>query len=760
MRILFLLLGLLLAPPALAQGFDLPGLAGDAEGYERGLARRFPAGATPAQRAAAEQRGAQAERAANWSAAAAAWEARIAGGEARPEHWLALARAQLQQSPPDANRALQAAWQNFQVVPGGAPEIPSLLLMAEALQRLDRPAQQQQALAAVIERAPNEPRFRQLLAEARRAAGLLVARINTEAEAEPARACVAFTTPPARRTDWQPQDWVRAEPPLPGLAVVREGDALCAVGLPHGRTTRLILRAGLPGEDGLRLLRDTPVPVAMPNRTPRIIFDSSAFLLPRGQAPWIGVATVNLPAVTLRVVRLTERVLVPFGRDWQPGQGLDGAAAEDPSESWGRVVWEGRADFAAFEPNRLQRHALPLPDALRTAGPGLYALVARPADGARGRAVALPVMVTDLGLTAWRSPQGLAVQARGLSGGRPEAGVRVRLLATSNDILAEAETGADGLARFAAPLLRGTGPMAPKAIHASKRAAVGSADGDAAVGSADGDDDLVALDLEAASFDLSDRGAGGAPHPGPLDAFVWLDRGIYRPGETVRAAALLRDGGGVLDLPARLRVRRPNGSIFAEAVPPREPGGAILWPIPLAGGAPAGVWTLEVLADPAAPPIGRAEFRVDAFVPERLEVKAGPVSGPLVPGTALPLPVSACFLYGAPGAGLTGTAELRLQAVRSPFAAYQDFLFGLADEEFAPDLLSFDIDALDAEGNGAVALALPRAPDTTRPLRAEVAVSIDEPGGRASRKRFSGLALSSRGRSRGGSDRGSRSLGC
>ena len=144
----------------------------------------------------------------------------------------------------------------------------------------------------------------------------------------------------------------------------------------------------------------------------------------------------------------------------------------------------------------------------------------------------------------------------------------------------------------------------------------------------------------------------GAPHPGPLDAFAWLDRGIYRPGETVQAAVLLRDGGGApLDIPARLRVRRPNGSVFAEQVPARQPGAAVLWPIPLPAGAPAGVWTLEVLADPAAPPIGRAEFRVDAFVPERLEVTAGPAPGPLVPGQPLVVPVAARFLYGAPGAG-------------------------------------------------------------------------------------------------------------
>ena len=684
MRLLLLLLGLLCAAPALhAQGFDLPGLSRDAETWQRDLTRRYPAGATAQQKVAAEQRAAQAERAGNWAAAAQAWEDRVAGGDPRPEHWLSLGRAQLQKTPPDANRALQAGWMNFQGVAAGAPEIPSLLLMAEALQRLDRPAQQIQALNAVLERAPDNLRYRQMLADARRAAGLLVARINTEAEAEPARACLAFTVPPARRTDWQPQDWVRAEPPIPGLAVVREGDQICVAGLPNGATTRLLLRAGLPGEDGLRLNRDTTLRVAMPNRAASIIFDASRFLLPRGQAPQIGLATINLSALSLRVVRVTERNLVPFGRNWSPGQAVDSWTAEDMPDTWGRTIWDGRIELPQFEANRIQRHAIPLPEALRTAGPGLYALVVKPADGARGRAAALPIMVTDLGITAWRSPQGLAAQLRGLGAGQPLPGARVRLMATNNDILAEAETGPDGLVRFAAPLLRGQGPMAPKALQASLG------------------DDLVQLDLEAAAFDLSDRGATGTGHPGAIDAFAWLDRGIYRPGETVQAAALLRDGGGApLDIPARFRLRRPNGSVYAEAVPARSPGAAILWAIPIGGSAPAGVWTLEVLADPTEPPIGKVEFRVDAFVPERLEVKAGPAPGPLVPGQVLSLPVSARFLYGAPAAGLTGEAELRLQALRSPFEQYKDFLFGLVDEAFAPDLIPFDIEALDDQGNG------------------------------------------------------------
>ncbi|MBY0336085.1 MAG: alpha-2-macroglobulin family protein, partial [Acetobacteraceae bacterium] len=560
--------------------------------------------------------------------------------------------------------------------------------------------------------------LRQRLADARRAAGLLVTGINIEPEAEPARACFRFTFPPARRADWQPADWVRAEPAIPGLAVTREGDALCVVGLPYGQPTRVTLRQGLPAEENQRLPRDMAFNLNVPDRAPRLGFDNRAFILPRGQEARVPLALMNIWSARMQVVRVTERNLVPLTRDWRLGEALESWTAAELPETWGRTIWDGAVDLPAGESNRLRRVALPLPPEIRQAGPGLYMLLVRPTDGGanqRSLIAAQPVIVTDLGLTAWRGAGGLAVQARGLASARAEAGVRVALLSRSNDILAEAETGPDGLVRFDAPLLRGQGPMAPVALHASRG------------------DDLVSLDLEAASFDLSDRGADGRPHPGPLDAFLWLDRGIYRPGETAQVMALLRDAGGrPLDLYTRLRLRRPNGQIAAEhTANPRE-GGAVHWPVALPASAPVGLWTVEAYGDPGLPPIGTATLRVDAFVPERLAVEAGPAPGPLVPGRPLNLPVVARFLYGAPAAGLTGSAELRLQADRSPFSELPGFLFGLEDETFAPDLITAELPELDAEGRATLPLRLERAPDTTRPLKGELTISVEEPGGRAS----------------------------
>ena len=45
------------------------------------------------------------------------------------------------------------------------------------------------------------------------------------------------------------------------------------------------------------------------------------------------------------------------------------------------------------------------------------------------------------------------------------------------------------------------------------------------------DGDYAFLDLSTAAFDLTDRGVKGRIAPGPIDAFAYTDRGVYRAGE-------------------------------------------------------------------------------------------------------------------------------------------------------------------------------------------------------------------------------------
>jgi hypothetical protein len=72
--------------------------------------------------------------------------------------------------------------------------------------------------------------------------------------------------------------------------------------------------------------------------------------------------------------------------------------------------------------------------------------------------------------------------------------------------------------------------------------------------------DFSFLDLRRSAFDLTDRGVGGREAPGPIDAFLYTERGVYRPGETVQSTAMLRDRvGAAVSSPLTLVATRPDG---------------------------------------------------------------------------------------------------------------------------------------------------------------------------------------------------------
>mgnify|MGYP000946539455 CR=1 FL=1 len=55
------------------------------------------------------------------------------------------------------------------------------------------------------------------------------------------------------------------------------------------------------------------------------------------------------------------------------------------------------------------------------------------------------------------------------------------------------------------------------------------------------DPDYAFLDLTTAAFDLSDRGVSGREQSGALEAFIFPERGVYKPGETIHLTAIVRD---------------------------------------------------------------------------------------------------------------------------------------------------------------------------------------------------------------------------
>ena len=140
------------------------------------------------------------------------------------------------------------------------------------------------------------------------------------------------------------------------------------------------------------------------------------------------------------------------------------------------------------------------------------------------------VMDTDIALTTLHRPR-RAQRLRPLARTAPSRwpSLEVVLLSRGNEPIGKAVTGADGRATFPPACCAAAAPPKPPSImvtDASKQ-------------------EFSRLELTKAAFDLSDRGIDGRALPGPVDAFLYTERGVYRPGETVQLMAMLRDDGAV-----------------------------------------------------------------------------------------------------------------------------------------------------------------------------------------------------------------------
>ena len=551
--------------------------------------------------------------------------------------------------------------------------------------------------------------------------GFRILDYKVDNESTSPRVCFSFSEALARKTDFSPYVAVSGSS---DTAISNEDQQICVEGLKHGERYAIVLRQGLPSAVGEQLLKSADYEIYVRDRSPQAHFAGRAYVLPRQGQKGAPLVTVNTSKVSIDVYRVGDRnLLATVNRDdfLKP---IDSSRADEIASEDGARIWSGTMDVASAL-NEDVVTDFPVLDAVGKLEPGVYVITARPwkgsaepADSDSGESVQLAaqwMVVSDLGLTAISGDDGVHAIVQSLGSAAPLAGVELRLVARNNEVLAAKTTGADGRVDFDPGLARGKGGSAPGLLVATLAG------------------DYNFLSLAQNAFDLTDRGVAGRDAPGGLDAFLFTERGVYRSGETVFATALLRDSKGAAKsgLPLTLVVKRPDGVEYRRATLADEGLGGRSYAIPLLPGSAAGKWSIEAYADPKGESIGRVEFLLEDYIPERLDFTLHPAKPIVDPGEPIELSLDARFLYGAPASGLDVTGAIRLEAVEGAgLAGYPGYVGGLADDDFTTVQNQFaDKVQTDAKGHADLSVDLPEG-SSTRPLEAKLIVDVGEPGGR------------------------------
>ena len=479
----------------------------------------------------------------------------------------------------------------------------------------------------------------------------------------------------------------------------------------------MTLRAGLPSVVKETLAKSTEFTIFVRDRKPFVRFSGKAYVLPRTGQRGIPVLSVNTQAVTLSIYRIGDRNLIDtlLGYDFQ--RNLSRYQAERLGNERGAKVWSG--EFAVeLKLNAEVTTAFPLDQAVKDLSPGVYAMTAEPKDAVSndyGQQATQWFVVSDLGLTAYTTHDGIDIFVHSLATADPRGSVEVRLMARNNEQLAVRQTDRNGFIHFEAGLARGEGGLAPAAIVAAEK------------------NDYAFLSLKSPAFDLSDRGVAGRAIPAGLDAFVYTERGVYRTGESVAITALLRDlhGAAALNVPLTVVVERPDGVEYKRAVVADGGLGGRSLTVPIVASASTGTWRVAAYTDPKRPPVGETTFMVEDYVPDRIVFSLTSTAKGISRNAPAQLGVDGHFLYGAPASRLDLSGEVTVDVAKER-AGFPGYAFGLSDDEITAVRQELDdLPATDTSGKAAFPVKLDELPASTRPLEAQIAVRMAESGGRA-----------------------------
>ncbi|HWA01003.1 MAG TPA: alpha-2-macroglobulin [Caulobacterales bacterium] len=562
--------------------------------------------------------------------------------------------------------------------------------------------------------------------------GMAFVRLRTEMNGAEPRACLEFSKPLSTDPSIHYRDFLEIDPDAQVTTDI-SGNLLCLGGLPFDPERNVTVKEGLPAADGDKTAYDDHFVLTFGDRPAYVGFAGNGVILPRAEADGVAIETVNVSKLAVEVLRVPDRIIsqreISPGYTYEEGGwGGDWADGQDVAAS----VYKGEIDVdGARHRNAAVTTVFALGAALRELRPGAYIVKLKdvsPGAGANGENTTNPatayrwIIYTDIALQTFSGETGVDVVARSLQTARPIANVAVTLIAQNNEELARARTDSQGHVRFAKALVEGEGPA-----HARYVMAYGAGG------------DYAALDLYRSSLDLSDRGVDGRRLPGDVDAYMFTERGVYRPGETVRLTALIRDtvGRAIANRPSTLVIYRPNGTearrIRMEAA---AAAGAIAKNIELDRSSPRGQWRAELIVDGQEAAAGNVSFSVEDFVPQRLRVQVAASEAVLHANETRALSVQADFLYGAPGAGLAVEAEGRLTVDPNPFPEQRGYTFGRESESFDERMFTLPATTTDGAGHADLMLSLTDQPDTSLPLRARVVASVADPGGRMVRESF------------------------
>lgn len=326
------------------------------------------------------------------------------------------------------------------------------------------------------------------------------------------------------------------------------------------------------------------------------------------------------------------------------------------------------------------------------------------------RSIRKNLLASDLGLTAKQGADGeTTVFVTDLKTAEPLSGIEVEWYSYQQQVMGKETTDKDGKVSFKA------NPFVVVAKNGSQKGYLRMANGES---------------LSLSSFDIS-----GEVVQNGLKGFLYGERGVWRPGDSLYLTFLLEDKNKLLPPthPVVLELSNPQGQIVNRLVRSTAENGFYKFATSTAADAPTGNWQAKVK-------VGGSEFtqqvKIETVKPNRLKINLDlGVERITSPDVKADLEVK--WLHGAPGRNLKSVFEVLLVKSPTTFAKYKDFIFEDPSRTFSSETQTLFEGSTDGEGKASFNGTLTTSDQVPGFLNAIFRGKVFEESGNFSIDRFS-----------------------
>ena len=238
------------------------------------------------------------------------------------------------------------------------------------------------------------------------------------------------------------------------------------------------------------------------------------------------------------------------------------------------------------------------------------------------------------------------------------------------------------------------------------------------------------------ALSTSEFEVGGSYTKKGVNGFIYAERGVWRPGDSIHANFILEDKGQVLpeSLPVVAELYNPKRQLVDRVVVTHPTSNFYYFPLTTQADALTGTYNLEVS-------VGNRKFRkslpIETIKPNRLAINFD-FDGDMVKGyETQKTELHAQWLHGAPVKGLKTKVEMSLYNYSSPFSKWKSYNFSNQQLNTFSRRSKVIFDGnLNDKGKAGISIEALGANTAPGMLKASFDTKVEEPGGGFSENHF------------------------